>query len=633
MRVRLALLLIWMLAGTACRSSDVPASLLSVADVGPAAVELGDRLEIEGSGFPEGKPATLTFQGSLHRPGREPLDDVEITTRASSSTRSRIALLLDEELYAEFTGRGAHAEHSTFHGRLVVSVAPRQRAAPPITGVLENVVLDFAAPPGSASTTEAAAQGGRWLAFAGVSVHDAPGRLLLQNVASGSRAEAAGLLPGDEIIEFDGVRARSVADLFPSSRRRQARLLVQRSGASDPVPLILDVRGFRDTSAEELAPAAALVLLASVIFALCALPAARVLTWCERRLAARVSLWRKRRRPPPFRSPLQVMRGLRVALRARVGEPSAANAAVRIVPNLTSLAVTGLLTLIAAGRSLLMPELDLVLLLIASGTIVAVTAMVVGGFGARAWSLWSGLKRAGVVASCQLPLFAGIAAVLLATGSLRVRDVVLAQGAWPWQWHAFKNPALLLAFLVYFAALVPDAGKSQNAVRELDAGAAPEPLAKVPALAALRLFADWTLLLMAAGVGAALFLGGGQLPLLGAAGQAAEPAYLALGAALLLAKSWALVLLVLGVRWLLPVFSLGQLVRFCWQGCVPFSAAGLALAVVWSHAIRPSVLRALERGSGIVVFGLAVLLALHVLRSVAGGVRPAKAASGVNPWL
>src|SRR3712207_2837287 len=114
MRGWLPLLLLWVLLLTACRSGEVPANLLTVVELGPSAVELGDRVELEGSGFPEGKPATLTFLGSLHRPGQEPIENVEITTRASSSSQRSMTLLLDEESYAEFTGRGAHAAHTTF---------------------------------------------------------------------------------------------------------------------------------------------------------------------------------------------------------------------------------------------------------------------------------------------------------------------------------------------------------------------------------------------------------------------------------------------------------------------------------------------------------------------------------------
>ncbi|HEY6556653.1 MAG TPA: NADH-quinone oxidoreductase subunit H [Polyangiaceae bacterium] len=632
MRAWLPLLSLWLLLLSACRSSEVPANLLTVSELGPNAVELGDRVELEGSGFPEGKPATLTFRGTLYRPGQEPLEDVEIITRASSSSRDRMSLLLDEELYSEFAGRGAHAGHTTFQGRVVVSIAPRQRAAPPISGVLENVVLDFAAPPGSSPGEGELSQGGRLLEFAGLRLHGAYAqRLVIESVAPGSRAEGSGLLPGDEIIEFEGVRTRSRADLFPSTRSRNARLSILRSGSEEAIPLALDVRGFRTSTPEELAPATALVALAAGIFLLLALPGARLLTWCERRLSSRFARLRAPGRSRPARTPLSMLRGWRSALRARVSEASPASSPVRVVPALTCLGVTALFTLLSSGHALFLPDLELMLLLVAGATVVAITGMLVGGAGARTWSLLRGLKRAALVASCQLPLFAGALSVLLATGSLRVRDVVLAQGAWPWQWHALKNPALAVTFLVFVAALVPDTAKSEGDVRELDFDVAPR--AKKPALAALSLFSEWALLLLAAGVCAVLFLGGWQLPLIGVAEAEADHAYRALGAALLLVKCWGVVLIVLGLRWLLPPLNLSQVMRFCWRWCVPWSLAGVALAVGWSHALSPALVRALERGSGIAMCGILMLLSGYIARARLFGGRAPNAASGVNPWL
>ena len=628
------LLLLWLLM-PACRSNEAPANLLTVAELGPNAVELGDRVELEGSGFPEGKPATLTFLGSLHRPGQEPIDDVEITTRASSSSQRRMTLLLDEALYAEFTGRGAHAGHTTFQGRVVVSVAPRQRAAPPISGVLDPVVLDFAAPPGFAPGADELAQGARLLEFVGIALHAAyEQRLVVERVTPGGRAEAAGLLPGDEIIEFEGVRTRSRADLFPSTRSRTARLLILRSGSDEAAPVTLDIRGFRSSTPEELAPATALVALAAGIFLLLALPGARLLTWCERRLLARLGGWRAGRGVlSPATTPQSLLRGFLGALRARVAEPASVSSAARVVPYLTCLGVTALLTLLAAGHSLFLPDLELVLLLVAGATSVAITGMLVGGVGGQSWSLTSGLKRAALVGSCQLPLFAGVASVLLATGSLRIRDVVLAQGAWPWEWHAFKNPALALTSLVFVAALVPDAAKSPIAVGELDFGVRRATRLENPVPAALSLFAEWALLLLASGVCAVLFLGGWQLPWIGPGAQQAELAYQALGAAVLIVKCWGVALLVLGLRWLLPPLSLAQVMRFCWWWCVPGSLAGLGLAVAWSHAMQPALVRALERGSGIAAFGCALLLCGYFARALVGARRRPHTVSGVNPWL
>ena len=75
----------------ACVSTDIPPQLLNVLDFAPREAEVGDRLEVIGSGFPEGKTGHVAFKGTLNRPGQKPIKGVEIEVEAASSrpTRSR----------------------------------------------------------------------------------------------------------------------------------------------------------------------------------------------------------------------------------------------------------------------------------------------------------------------------------------------------------------------------------------------------------------------------------------------------------------------------------------------------------------------------------------------------------------
>jgi hypothetical protein len=66
---------------------------------------------------------------------------------------------------------------------------------------------------------------------------------------------------------------------------------------------------------------------------------------------------------------------------------------------------------------------------------------------------------------------------------------------------------------------------------------------------------------------------------------------------------------------------------------VPWSLAGVALAVAWSHTLPPALVRALERGSGIAMCGILVLLSGYIARARLFGGHAPNAASGVNPWL
>ena len=57
-----------------CVSTEAPPQLLNVLDFAPREAEVGDRLEVIGSGFPEGKTAHVVFKGTLYRPGHKAIE-------------------------------------------------------------------------------------------------------------------------------------------------------------------------------------------------------------------------------------------------------------------------------------------------------------------------------------------------------------------------------------------------------------------------------------------------------------------------------------------------------------------------------------------------------------------------------
>src|SRR5580704_15792752 len=64
-----------------CAADNSAPELLHVLDVAPRDVDVGDRIEVLGTNLPTGeaREAKVTFRGQLRRPGRDPVDGVEIT--------------------------------------------------------------------------------------------------------------------------------------------------------------------------------------------------------------------------------------------------------------------------------------------------------------------------------------------------------------------------------------------------------------------------------------------------------------------------------------------------------------------------------------------------------------------------
>ena len=75
------------IGGLGCQRETAP-PLIQVLDVAPREVEVGDRLEVLGGAFPQGKTAHLVFRGTLFRPGEKPETDAVIATEGSAQSRA-----------------------------------------------------------------------------------------------------------------------------------------------------------------------------------------------------------------------------------------------------------------------------------------------------------------------------------------------------------------------------------------------------------------------------------------------------------------------------------------------------------------------------------------------------------------
>src|ERR1043165_2408725 len=137
MRERLFAFVLTVLAFLACAgcvSTEAPPQLLNVLDFAPREAEVGDRLEVIGAGFPEGKIAHVIFKGSLYRPGRKAIKGVEIDVDAANSSSDKIEMMFTEGLQTAFCGAGDDAAHTTFRGSVIVSFPASTPSALPITG-------------------------------------------------------------------------------------------------------------------------------------------------------------------------------------------------------------------------------------------------------------------------------------------------------------------------------------------------------------------------------------------------------------------------------------------------------------------------------------------------------------------
>lgn len=593
-----------------CSAPSSGPGLLQLTELSAREVGRGDKLEITGAGFPEGRIARLTFRGDVFRPGRAAAHDVEVSIPAQTATPHLLEATISEQLVSTLCGHDDGA-HATFRGDLTAAFAPRKSGAPPVAGTLQGIVLDID-PSHESDDNRALAvkEGERFAAFLGLSLaSDASAPLRIQKVEPESRAAQVGLAAGDVLEELSGVRLNDVADFVPPPRARTARVALHRGGVAEAAVMAIDVAEFKPGTLSDLTPALALVGSALLALLLTLSPLGRFSTW----LASAVSARARSRNDSPREQWLSVARGLSGAL------PASAPAYFGVA------LASSLLALGALGVPLVARELDLPILLLAAGN-----ALLVAGFlsqlGQRGQlSLSAGARRAFWVLVNQLPLASALLVGVLSVGSLRADDFAGAQAGMPWRFLAFASPLHFLALLLGVLSLVPEGTLLSSSSSSL-----PRPAAtRWPALAAV----EWAHLVLCAGLLTITLLGGFAVPWLSELDRVSSVGRMAAGAGLLILKTFGVVLLVATLRWALGRVSVEQCRVALLRAVLPVAVALPVLAKLWTIGSEGLVLSAYRGVIALALFVAATLTCVLVVRRLGQNLRLHRGEPSINPWL
>jgi NADH-quinone oxidoreductase subunit H len=631
-----------------CQSNDTAPDLLRVVDVAPRELESGDRLEVLGTNLPTGdaREATITFRGTLRRPGEKPIERQTIVVDKARISTDKVSAAVSEALVARFCGQGDDAAHTTFQGDVTVTLETPAEGVLPVTGSVKGVTIDVRPKAPRQKTAQAREREGQGvLAFLGVAVSpDAPttGGLVVASVRPDSPAAAGKIQGGDVITSFEGMRVSSVADVIPSGEERTPMVEIRR-GSEEPMSLPVSIEGYHASAPSDLLGAAMVLGLAAGAILFFATPLGALCGWLARRIASRVAARglgkRAFARSVGSRLVDEVRGEIAEEIAPREGDPILA----RLAPLVAFVGVSATFVVMPFADRLVGAELDVGMLFLITLTALVSLGLVTGGASAsEPWTLFRGLRAAGRILLQELPAIVAIVGVVLLTGSLRLEDIVAAQGGQggslldagglPWHWFVFRNPATFVLFLAYVTAMVSAEGRAAPALPEAEGQTAKG--AKIGTRGLLFAFGEWAHVFVASGVASALFLGGWQIPGVPGAVQEETAALKIVGALVFLLKSWALVLFVVWLRWALPRLHGAARTRLTLRWFVPLALAAFALAFGGTFvASYIGIGRNVGLVSGVVTFVTWTVGAAHLVRRVQTDLRESRVALHLNPLI
>ncbi len=617
-----------------CVSTEAPPQLLNVLDFAPREAEVGDRLEVIGAGFPEGKTAHVVFKGTLYRPGKKPIKGVEIDVDAASSSADKIEMMFTEGLQVAFCGSADDALHTTFKGDVIVSFPASTPGALPITGSVRGVEVDFRSPTARRAVVQAREEEGRRaLEFMGVTIgQDSPsaGGLKVSAVRPASPADNAGILPGDLLSAFEGVRILSKADVNPSGASRFAALTVRRDTQEDSKQISME--GFHPSAPSDLLGAGLVLLVAAAIVLLFMAPVAGIITWVERRVSARMQSRIGPNRAGPQGFLVWMADGIKSIMKEDIIPTESDQPLFRLAPYLVFLGVSATFCVMPFGQHLIAADLDIGILFVVAVTSLVTIGILMGGWASNnKWSMLGGIRAAAQIISYEIPGAIAIVCIVMMTGSLRVQEIIRAQGGMPWEWFMFRNPITFTLFFLWFTTALAEGNRAPfdlpEAESELVAGYSTE-------YSGMRylffFFAEWANVFVMCGIASALFLGGWQIPGMSPAQQEASFALQCVGAVIFQLKSWFLIFVVIWIRWTLPRVRIDQMMNLCWKWFVPTSFVAFILTGVW---VVWSPLPEIQRIIGIGMFAMWMMVVLYFFGRVRYNLRAANAPIHLNPFL
>ncbi len=638
--------LVALLAVLGCARQAEGPELLQVIDVQPRDVDVGDRIEVIGINLRgEGREAQVEFRGELRRPGQAPLVDQHVTVDHGKVSGDKVTMVFTEGLQSAFCGRGDDAIHTTFVGDVTVTLPSNVSDNAPVTGTVKGVTVDFRPPSARRQVLEARHQRGlEALKFMGITASaDSPasGGLIVEKVQPSSPAAKRGVLAGDLVTMFQGIKVLSVGDMAFTGHSEAPALVVARAGQELPAVQV-DMKGFEGAPPLDLIGAGLVLGIATAIILLFMAPTAGIITWVERRVAGRMQSRIGPNRAGPQGFLVWLADGIKSILKEDIIPTESDQWLFRLAPYLVFMGVSATFVVMPFGQKLIAADLDIGILFVIAVTSLVTIGLMTGGWASNnKWSLLGGVRSAAQIISYEIPGAVAIVCLVMMTGSLRLQDIIAAQGGtgstvldvggWPWYWYVFRNPITFGLFFLYFTTALAEGNRGPfdlpEAESELVAGYSTE-------YSGMRylffFFAEWANVFVMAGIASALFLGGWQIPGVSPAAQEASWPLQIVGVLIFLAKSWALIFVVIWVKWTLPRVRIDQMMNLCWKWFVPLSFAAFLLTAVWMVAGVP---KSVELVISVVTFVVWAWIMIHFIRRVQYNLRESRVPIHLNPFV
>ena len=228
---------------------------------------------------------------------------------------------------------------------------------------------------------------------------------------------------------------------------------------------------------------------------------------------------------------------------------------------LPTLCVASLIPVSGAEAFAQMPYGLIVIIALSGFTVIAI--FMAGWSSNNKYAVLGGMRSVSQVIAYEIPILLAALSVVMLAGSMNLREIVAAQ--------ARGVPSLLVqpvAALLYFIGITAETNRAPFDIPEAESELVGGFHTEYSGMRfALFFFAEYTNMLVLGALGATLFLGGWLGPWLP-------------GPAWLLLKAYALVFVMMWMRWTFPRLRFDQLMSLAWKLLIPVALVNLVVTAL-----------------------------------------------------
>ncbi len=315
------------------------------------------------------------------------------------------------------------------------------------------------------------------------------------------------------------------------------------------------------------------------------------LTFIERKVAAYIQDRVGPNRVGPFGLLQAVADGIKIFLKEQVVPQHVSKAVYFFAPAISLICAMMCLAVIPFGpidstpkegfRAIIAPGVDIGILFVMGISSLSAYGVILGGWASNnKYSLFGAVRSCAQFISYEIPLGLSILGVIMATGSLNIERITMAQSQGIADWNIWWQP---LAALIFFTAALAETNRLPFDLPECEQELVGGFHTEYSGIKFVLFFlAEYTHVVGISFLVTLLFLGGWHFPGLTVAGKTDLSVFLLQWAALI-AKVLMVVAFIIQLRWTLPRFRFDQLMKLAWCCLVPLGVANfLGVAVILS---------------------------------------------------